>query len=164
MILSRPLKAIKRSISLYKKISSSILPSKNFKFFYRFSIMSLSDAGKRVNEITEGSIPESEASNKIGGPFVKQSKPKFLEERAKLFDELYQLQLKQLSEAPKAEILIKLKDGKEIKGTSFQTTALDIAKGISKNLAERVLVAKVTYTKKVEFALDNGTKNASAKA
>lgn len=156
MILSRPLRAVKRSISLYKNISRSILPSKKFKFFYRFSNMSLSDAGKRVNDATEGSIPESESFHKIGGPFVRQSKPQFLDERAKIFEELYQQQLKHLSEAPKIEILIRLKDGKEIKGTSFQTTAFDIAKGISKNLAERVLAAKVSYIKKVEFALDNG--------
>jgi len=46
-----------------------------------------------------------------------------------------------------------LKDGKHIKGKSFETTPADIAKKISKKLAESVLVAKVAYTKKLDLGL-----------
>ncbi len=36
-------------------------------------------------------------------------------------------------------------DGKQLKGKAFETTALSIATGISKKLAENVLAAKITY-------------------
>jgi len=39
-------------------------------------------------------------------------------------------------------------DGKVLKGTCWVTTPLDIAKKISKKLAEVVVAAKITYDKK----------------
>jgi threonyl-tRNA synthetase len=44
---------------------------------------------------------------------------------------------------PRQEITITLPDGAERKGTSWETTPLDIAKGISKSLAEKLVIAKV---------------------
>ena len=46
------------------------------------------------------------------------------------------------------EIDVTLMDGKVIKGTSFRTTPLEIALKISKKLAEKVVVARVKYTKR----------------
>ena len=58
--------------------------------------------------------------------------------------------------------LIKLKDGKEIKGHAFLTTPYMIAKGISKNLAESCIVSKVKYTKKYESPLGSQVSSAEA--
>lgn len=56
----------------------------------------------------------------------------------------------------KPDIVIKLKDGKQIKGQAFLTTPYVVAKGISKNLAEASIVAKVKYTKKYDSPLSKG--------
>jgi threonyl-tRNA synthetase len=58
--------------------------------------------------------------------------------------------------------IIQLKDGKEIKGQAFFTTPLIIAKGISKNLAENVLVARVKYTKRYDSPFGKGPVSAEA--
>lgn len=44
---------------------------------------------------------------------------------------------------PREEITITLPNGKEEKGTSWETTPLMIAKGISKSLLERTVITKV---------------------
>lgn len=46
-------------------------------------------------------------------------------------------------EQPREPITIKLPDGKEIEGSSWETTPIQIAKSISTSLAERVIIAKV---------------------
>ena len=40
---------------------------------------------------------------------------------------------------PRQKIRVVLPDGKEKEGTSFETTALDIAKSLSNSLAEKVV-------------------------
>ncbi len=44
---------------------------------------------------------------------------------------------------PRQEITITLPDGSQRKGTSWETSPLDIAKGISQGLADRTVIAKV---------------------
>ena len=44
---------------------------------------------------------------------------------------------------PRQEITITLPNGTEKKGTSWQTSPMDIAKEISKGLSERIVIAKV---------------------
>ena len=44
---------------------------------------------------------------------------------------------------PREAIKVTLPDGKVIDATSWETTPLDIAKGIAKSLAETVVIAKV---------------------
>ena len=44
---------------------------------------------------------------------------------------------------PRAEIKITLRDGKQVTGMSWEITPLEIAKGISKQFAEKMVVAKV---------------------
>jgi threonyl-tRNA synthetase len=56
---------------------------------------------------------------------------------------------------PRKQIKIVLPDGKEKEGTSFETTALDIAKSISNSLPDKVVVAKVKYLNRVG-SLDEG--------
>ena len=49
-----------------------------------------------------------------------------------------------------------------MKGQAFVTTPLAIAKGISKNLAEACIVARVKYTKRHESPLNQGISSAEA--
>ena len=48
-----------------------------------------------------------------------------------------------LSDQPRQEITITLPDGTKKNGTSWETSPMDIAKEISKGLAERIVIAKV---------------------
>lgn len=56
---------------------------------------------------------------------------------------------------PRQKIRVVLPDGKEKEGTSFETSALDIAKSISNSLAEKLVVAKVKFVNRVA-TLDSG--------
>lgn len=62
---------------------------------------------------------------------------------------------------PREKINITLPDGKVKEGISFETTCLDIAKGISNSLAEKLVVAKVRFVKRVG-TLDDGLINPDA--
>lgn len=94
----------------------------------------------------------------------KLPKPEFVEHRIKIWDEWkakreaekkgelllffefsinISLILTIHSDQPQKPIKITLPDGKEVDGVAGQTTPLDIAKKISKGLAEAVVVAKV---------------------
>ncbi len=64
-------------------------------------------------------------------------------------------------EMPRQKIRIILPDGKEKEGTSFETTALDIAKQLSNSLPEKVVVAKVKFLNRVG-TLDTGLINPDA--
>ena len=69
--------------------------------------------------------------------------PTFLEHRLSLFDKLWEEQRQSFSQKPREQINITLPDGKVHVGTSWETTPFEIARGISKSLAERTVVAKV---------------------
>ena len=58
-------------------------------------------------------------------------------------------------------IRVTLPDGAVKEGKSFETTPFDIAKGISKQLAEKIVVAKVKYSRRVA-TLDEGLLNPEA--
>jgi threonyl-tRNA synthetase len=62
---------------------------------------------------------------------------------------------------PRQKIRILLPDGKEKEGTSFETTPLEIAKGISNSLAEKLVVSKVKFMNRVG-TLDSGLINPDA--
>ena len=49
-----------------------------------------------------------------------------------------------LLEQPRQEISIELPDGSVRKGTSWETSPMDVAKELSKSLSERVVIAKVS--------------------
>lgn len=48
-----------------------------------------------------------------------------------------------LQAKPREEIIITMPDGSEKKGTSWETSPMDIAKEVSKSLSERIVIAKV---------------------
>lgn len=105
------------------------------------------EAGKRLIGSKGPTI--SDLAGKIGGPFTVLENPEWIQKRLELFEKYYSEYVEHLNSQPKEPILITLPDGNSKTGTSWQTTPLDIAKQISKKLAENVVVAKVRYTRKV---------------
>ncbi|KAG5963281.1 threonyl-tRNA synthetase [Claviceps arundinis] len=69
--------------------------------------------------------------------------PQFIQHRLDIFDQIKARQDAEIAVKPREEITITLSDGKEEKGTSWETTPLMIAKGISKSLVERTVITKV---------------------
>lgn len=49
-----------------------------------------------------------------------------------------------------------MKDGKKIPGQAFVSTPMSIASGISKKLVEAAVVAKVSYSKRLDFKFSKG--------
>jgi threonyl-tRNA synthetase len=62
---------------------------------------------------------------------------------------------------PHEPIKVTMPDGAEKEGVSFETSPFDIAAKISKQFAEKIVVAKVKYTKRVA-TLDEGLLNPEA--
>lgn len=106
----------------------------------------MSEQNKRSNQ---ASGPEMKSSGKIGGEFQKAQNFEHLSVRNQIFDEFYSKYLESLSTLPSETIQITLPNGGSKTGTSFKTTPLDVAKEISRSLAERVIVAKVKYLRKL---------------
>ncbi|KJZ76568.1 Threonine--tRNA ligase [Hirsutella minnesotensis 3608] len=69
--------------------------------------------------------------------------PDFIKHRLEIFDKIKARQDAEIAAKPREEITISLPNGKEEKGTSWETTPLAIAKGISKSLLERTVISRV---------------------
>ena len=102
---------------------------------------------KRIIKSTGKDIQQS--GEMIGLDIKFEQNPKYLEERTKIWDELMEIQNDKLAEMPREEIKITLPDGSIKEGTSFETSPLNIAKGISNSLANAIVVASVKYKSRV---------------
>lgn len=69
--------------------------------------------------------------------------PEYIQYRIDLFNKLKAIKDEQLANQPRCPISITLKDGSVREGTAWDTSPLDIAKSISKSLADRTVIAKV---------------------
>jgi threonyl-tRNA synthetase len=76
-------------------------------------------------------------------PLELQPPPGFFDHRIKLFEELQAKYNEFVKIQPREEILITMPDGSERKGTSWETTPMDVAQEVSKSLSERIVIAKV---------------------
>lgn len=104
----------------------------------------MDSSNKRIAQGTEHSI---KTHDKIGGDFTLKSKPEFLQRRLKLWEAFFAKQEEYLKSLPREKIIITLKNGKQVEGTSFETTPLQIAKAnLKKSLVPDFLVAKVNFT------------------
>ena len=83
------------------------------------------DQNKRAYEGTKHTLL---TENKIGGEFVKTPNAKFIEERAKQWEIFYKAQEEKQKNLPHEKIKIILKDGKEVEGTSNESTPYEIGK------------------------------------
>jgi len=111
---------------------------------------------KRASEATAGSIASNE---KLGSALKCSAKPAFIEERLKLFDSIYEKFQEHYKSLPRKPIKIKLPDGSECDGTSFETTPLEVAKAISGSLAKKAIAAKIKYLNR-HGAVDEGVSGA----
>lgn len=69
--------------------------------------------------------------------------PAFIEERQQLWDKLKKQYDEELQLKPKVPITVTLPDGKTVEANSWETSAYDVARGISQGLADSTIVAKV---------------------
>ncbi|CAL1709640.1 unnamed protein product [Somion occarium] len=76
-------------------------------------------------------------------PLELQPRPAFFDHRIEMFEKLKAEYDEWVKSQPREEIDVTLPDGSKRKGTSWQTSPMDIAKEISKGLADRIVIAKV---------------------
>jgi len=105
---------------------------------------------QRLTKATEGTI-EQAAGERIGGAFQPEPNPSFTAHREAVWDRAAAARAAE-PEPEHAPITITLPDGNTKPGTSFETSPLEIALGISKQLAGRVCVARVTYAASVKIS------------
>jgi len=84
-----------------------------------------------------------------------------LAERVAVWDDLFEKQKKVYESFPAEPIKITMPDGAVKDGVSFVTSPFDVANSISKQFAEKVVVAKVRYSRRVG-TLDDGLLNPEA--
>ena len=140
------------------------------------------DENVRTKVVTMGKVKDD--TQILGGELKFSKKPAFLAERVTYWDELYAKQTKVYEGKCKdthifkntikilsyfyigfahEKISITMPDGAVKEGVSFETSPFDIAKAISKQFAEKIIVAKVKYTRRVA-TLDEGLLNPEAEA
>ncbi|KAL5276775.1 TARS family protein [Megaselia abdita] len=69
--------------------------------------------------------------------------PKYIEDREALWQKAKQEFEADLASKPRSSIKVTLPDGKQVDATSWETSAYDVAKGISQGLADNTVIAKV---------------------
>ena len=128
--------------------------TQNFAVFDLPSVQVNANIGK---ELEKGKKREQLRANKehgskmnsvglIGGDFVVQPNPSFVQERSDLFDRLMATQVASYAAFPNHNINVKLPSGDVKVGLACKSTPYEIAKSISQGLADNIVIAKVTYT------------------
>jgi len=92
------------------------------------------------------SIQAAPGGVRIGGVFQPTQNPEFLAYRVEVFDRCLEKQREALAGKPRVPICITLPDGTVKEGTSWETSPMDVAAGISKGLAQSCVVARVAYS------------------
>lgn len=95
---------------------------------------------KKEKKEKKAAAADADAS---AGPLEVQPPPAFLQSRIDLFDRLYKEQQEELAKRPRDDILITMPDGTVKPGKAYETTAAEIAKGISNSLLKRTVIARV---------------------
>ncbi|EMD37085.1 hypothetical protein CERSUDRAFT_84103 [Gelatoporia subvermispora B] len=101
--------------------------------------------GPHANESAQAK-PAKEKKDKAaasGQPLELQPPPEFFDHRIKIFEKLKAEYDEWVKAQPREEIDITLPDGSVRKGKSWETSPMDVAKEISKGLADRIVIAKV---------------------
>ena len=106
--------------------------------------------GDRATRANEASGPEVKSqSGKLGGSFSGAASAESLKQRLALYESFYARYQEERKSLPMEPITILLPTGSSKSGISFKTTAFEIAREISRSLSDRVLVAKVKYTRRL---------------
>jgi threonyl-tRNA synthetase len=104
-------------------------------------------AGRRVVAGDGAKIGEA---GRFEGEFKVQKNAPYIQHRIDVWERLIKKHKEGLAKKEKKAIKIELPDGTLKDGKAWETTPLDIAMGISKGLADSVVVAKLIYKEKVE--------------
>ncbi|PCH37518.1 threonyl-tRNA synthetase [Wolfiporia cocos MD-104 SS10] len=99
--------------------------------------------GPNANEQKKPKEKKDKNATATGYPLELQPPPEFFDHRVKMFDQLKAEYDEFVKAQPRSEIDITLPDGSIRKGISWETSPMDIAKEISKGLADRIVIAKV---------------------
>ncbi|GBG27792.1 Threonine--tRNA ligase, cytoplasmic [Hondaea fermentalgiana] len=86
---------------------------------------------------------------RLGGEFAFSENPEFIAARQAKYEELKARKDEEYKAMPREAIKVTLPDGAVVDGTSYETSPMDIANGISVGLAQSCVVAKVFYTRRV---------------
>ena len=81
--------------------------------------------------------------------------PSVLQNQLEQFNQIYEKQQQLQSEIKKKEISVAVKGEKEAKGIYLKSSPRDIAKKISKKLANEICAAKVVYSQQESKELEN---------
>lgn len=96
---------------------------------------------QKVNDLSV-SDKKKKGNNKKASLYL-DPEPAFIAERNALFEKLQKEYQEKVASMPRVPITIVLKDGAKKEATAWETTPMDIARGISKSLADRLCIAKV---------------------
>ena len=69
--------------------------------------------------------------------------PAYIEERNILWEKCKAEYLAEIAAQPRTPIKVTLPDGKQVDAVAWETTAYDVAKGISQGLADNTVISKV---------------------
>ncbi|MBW0507961.1 hypothetical protein O181_047676 [Austropuccinia psidii MF-1] len=145
-----------RLILPFRRPSSSLTPS-----LARDRFLNLNVPGYIIRKMSgEPLLAEKPSSKHAGGKPSKKSKddglveamsalelsppPPYFEHRLQLWSRLKAKLDEELQSKPRQKILIQLPQGDPKEGTSWETTPMEIARSLSKSLAERIVIAEVT--------------------
>lgn len=104
--------------------------------------MSAAEATEQVKNL---SVKENKKNNNKQGKqaLYMDPEPQFIDERIQLFEKLQKEYNDKVASAPRNKLNIILKDGAVKEAKAFETTPMDIARDISKSLADRLCIARV---------------------
>ncbi|CAM9405474.1 unnamed protein product [Chrysoparadoxa australica] len=97
-----------------------------------------------------GKLVDEQGKGRIGGPFQPTTSPTYLTERMEVFKKAGAAQAERFKQKRHLPITITLPDGSTKEGTSWETTPMDVAKGISSQMAKTIIVAEVTYLSRID--------------
>ncbi|KAJ3237070.1 threonyl-tRNA synthetase [Chytriomyces hyalinus] len=91
-----------------------------------------------------GKAPKAKDVVPVGEyPLECVPRPEYIQHRLDMFDELKAIYDTEIAAKPRVPIKVTLPDGRDMDGTAWETTPMDIARLLSKSLSERVVIAKV---------------------
>ncbi|CCD22391.1 threonine--tRNA ligase THS1 NDAI_0A02330 [Naumovozyma dairenensis CBS 421] len=97
---------------------------------------------EQVKNLSVDEAPKKQKKSKQQQLYL-DPEPQFIEERIQLFETLKKQYDEKVASMKRVPLKIVLKDGAVKEATSWETTPMDIARGISKSLADNVCIAKV---------------------
>ena len=108
--------------------------------------MSAAEATEQVKNLSVKDEAKKGKKNagKPGKPSLYlEPQPEFIEDRIAMFERLQKEYNDKCASQPRHKLNVILKDGSVKEATSWETTPMDIAKDISKSLADRLCIARV---------------------